>query len=114
MRKWTGSKVMAVAVVLALSVLGGTAAWAADAAAGKDVYGAKCKTCHGADGAGNPGMAKALKVEFKHLGSPEVQKMKDDEFKKIITAGKDKMKPVAGISAADVANVIAFVRTLKK
>ena len=87
---------------------------AGDAAAGKDVYSAKCKTCHGADGAGNAGMAKALKVEFKHLGSAEVQKMSDADLKKVVTAGKDKMKPVAGVAGADLDNLIAFIRSLKK
>lgn len=43
--------------------------WAADVSAGKDVYMTKCKTCHAADGQGNPGLAKAMKVEMRPLGS---------------------------------------------
>lgn len=102
---------MAAVVLLAASSL----AWAAgDAKAGATVYASKCKTCHAADGAGNPGMAKALKVEFKHLGSPEVQKMKDEEWKEVILKGKGKMTKVAGLSEADMANVVAYCRTLKK
>ena len=41
---------------------------AADAAAGKAVYDKSCKSCHGADGAGNPAVAKMMKVEMKALG----------------------------------------------
>lgn len=89
-------------------------AFAADAAAGKTVYNTKCKTCHGADGAGNPGMAKMLKVDMKALGSADVQSKSDDDLKKIITGGAGKMKPVAGVAGADLDNVVAYVRTLKK
>lgn len=114
MRKLNGSLILTLAVLTAFSTLGATGAWAANAAAGKDVYNTKCKSCHGVDGAGNPAIAKMLKVEFRHLGSPEVQKLKDDEIKKRINSGEGKMKPVTGLSHADTDNVTAFVRTLKK
>ncbi len=88
---------------------------AGDATKGKETYTAKCKTCHGADGAGNAGMGKALKVEFKHLGSKEVQAKKDDELKKVVTDGTGKMKALTpALAAADLDNVIAYVRTLKQ
>ncbi|MGA8406645.1 MAG: cytochrome c [Candidatus Acidiferrales bacterium] len=85
-----------------------------DATAGKDIFTKKCKTCHGADGNGNPGVAKLLNVTFTPLSSDEVQKMSDEDIKKIITDGKDKMKPVKDVTDADKDNVIAYVRTLKK
>jgi mono/diheme cytochrome c family protein len=91
-----------------------TSASAADAGAGKDVYLKKCKACHGEDGHGNEGMAKVLKTTITPLESDEVQGKSDADFKTVITQGKGKMKPVAGLSDADVANVIAYVRTLKK
>jgi mono/diheme cytochrome c family protein len=103
-----------VAAALVLMALAITPALAADAAAGHAVYDKKCKVCHGAAGEGNPGMAKALNTTIQPLGSPEVQKMSDADLKKIVTQGKGKMKPPAGLSDADVDNVIAFVRTLKK
>jgi len=87
-------------------------AHAADASAGKEIYGSKCKTCHGADGQGNPGMAKVLKTEIKSLTSADVQSMTDADLKTTITQGKGKMKPVA-VSGADLDNVIAYVRSLK-
>ena len=90
------------------------ALWAADAAAGKTVYGSKCQVCHGPDGAGNPGLAKALGVTFRPLGGPDVQQMSDADIKKVVTAGKGKMKPVSAVASADLDNVVAYVRTLKK
>lgn len=96
------------AAVTAMSAL------AADATAGKAVFDSKCKTCHAADGAGNPGMAKALKVEMKPLGGAEIQAMSDADLKKAVTSGFGKMKPVTSVTGADLDNVIAFVRTLKK
>jgi mono/diheme cytochrome c family protein len=106
--------ILATGVALIGIAVGLPAAGAGDAAAGKDLYMKKCKTCHGADGAGNPGVAKLLNVTFKPLGSEEIQKKSDAEFKKIMTEGKDKMKPVKDLSDADMDNIIAFVRTLKQ
>jgi mono/diheme cytochrome c family protein len=85
---------------------------AGDATAGKVLYEKKCASCHAKDGAGNPGIAKALKVELRHLGSKEVQAKSDDELKKIVTEGTEKKKPVKGLTDDDLANVIAYLRTL--
>lgn len=104
---------VAVALMLVFAVAGPQAA-PGDAAAGKTVYSKKCAMCHGADGVAKESMAKMLKVEIRPLGSKEVQGAKDEEISKIITGGKGKMKPVAGLSDADVANLVAFVRTLKQ
>ena len=85
-----------------------TGAWAADAAAGKAIYNTKCRSCHGADGEGNPSIAKMMKVDLKPLGSSSA------DVKKVITEGQGKMKPVAGVAGADADNVVAFVHSLKK
>ena len=108
--KWLGLVILVVAVVAA------PALWASggNGEAGKAVYDKKCASCHAKDGAGNPGIAKALKVELRHLGSKEVQDQKDDVLKKFITEGTEKKKPVKGLSDEEIANVIAYVRTLKK
>ena len=101
------------AVVGLAAMLTSTTAWAADAAAGKTLFAAKCKTCHGAEGQGNPNLAKMMKVDIKALSAPEIQSMSDADLKKAIKDGKGKMKPVA-LTDAEIDNVVAFVRTLKK
>ena len=85
------------------------AAAAASATDGEGVYAAKCKNCHGADGSGNPQIAKMMNVTMKPLGAQT-----DAEVKTAVTAGVGKMKPITAIPAGDVDNVIAYVHTLKK
>ena len=85
-----------------------------DAAKGQAVYTRACAKCHAADGNGNAAIAKALKVELKPLGGADVQKKSDDQITKDITQGTGKMVKVAGLSADDVTNVIAYVRSLAK
>ena len=109
MKSWMKAGLI-LAVMLALPLL---AVSGGDAEKGKALYGTKCAMCHGADGAGKDAMAKALKVEFKPLGSKEVQAKKDAELKKDILEGNGKMKPVK-LTDEEAANVIAFLRTLKK
>lgn len=92
-------------------------AWLAakgDAAAGKLVYDKKCATCHGAAGEGKDSIAKMMKVELRHLGSKEVQAKNDADLSKVVTEGTGKMKPVKGLTEADLANLSAYLRTLKK
>ena len=84
-------------------------AQAANAAAGQTVYNAKCKMCHAADGSGNLPKAKA-----NPLGGAAAQALTDAQMKAAVTAGTGTMKPVAGVAGADLDNVIAFIRTLKK
>lgn len=100
-------------IVFALAVAAATSSYAADSAAGKAVYDKSCKSCHGPDGAGNPAVAKMMKVDMKDLKSSDVQAMSDDDLKKVITDGKGKMKPIAAASGS-AADVIAYVRTWKK
>ena len=85
-----------------------------DAKAGKAVYTKLCAACHGAEGEGKLALAKALKVEIRHLGSKEVQAKTDAELRKDTVEGIGKMKPVKGMSEKEVADVLAFIRSLKK
>ena len=101
-------QVVGLAAACFLAALWPTGAWAADAAAGKAVYNAKCKACHGNDGEGNPNMAKALKVELKPLSESSA------DVKKVVTEGTGKMRPVASVTGADLDNVVAYVHSLKK
>ena len=98
---------MIVAVVLSSGL-----ALAADLP-GKASYDKACKACHGAEGQGNPAIAKAMKVTLRPLGSKEVQAKSDADLKKDITQGNGKMKPVASLSAKQVDEVVAYLRTLK-
>jgi cytochrome c5 len=105
--KRTVTLVIAICAAAAVSL-------AADAAAGKAVFDKSCKSCHGADGSGNPNIAKMMKVEMRPLGSSEGQAQSDDDLKKIVTDGKGKMRPVASVTGKSVDDVVAYVRTLKK
>jgi len=102
------NKVIGITLVCLLAAICCTGAFAADAAAGKAIYAAKCKACHGAEGEGNPNMAKVLKVDLKPLSSTSA------DVKAVITNGQGKMKPVGGLAGADLDNVVAFVKSLKK
>lgn len=103
-------RTVTIAIILVLVLAG--AAFAADAAAGKTVYLAKCKGCHGVDGAPNATIAKMKGVTMKALGSKEVQAKSNADLKKDSTAGVGKMLPVK-LTDAEADNVVAFVRTLK-
>ena len=78
------------------------------AADGKAVYDQKCKSCHGADGKGNPAIAKMMKVELKPLGAESAE-----DIKEAISKGHGKMKPVNGVSAKQADDVAAYIHTLK-
>ena len=91
-----------------LAVASATAGLAADAAAGKAVYDRACKSCHGADGTGNPAIAKAMKVELK-----DIRQSSDADLKKAVAEGAGKMKPVPSVNAAQTGDVIAYLHSLK-
>jgi mono/diheme cytochrome c family protein len=101
------------ALFLALVASSGVFA-AGNATAGKEVFLKRCAACHADDGNGKKAVADMMKVTIPPLPSKDVQALSDDQIGKVITAGKDKMKPVAGMSAAEVANVVAFIRTFAK
>ena len=100
---------------IVVAVFSLTVAYAAgDAKAGKPVYDQRCKSCHGDTGIANPGIVKMMKVEIPALGSAPVQALSDDELKKVVTDGKNKMPPVKTVTGKSVDDVVAYVRTMKK
>ena len=86
----------------------------AGAPEGKASFASKCQGCHGANGEGKASIAKMFSVTMHPLGSKEIQTKPDADLKKTVTEGHGKMKPVGGLDDKQVADVIAFVRTLKE
>ena len=102
---------LAAALLMPATILaGGTG----NAKAGHEVFAAHCQMCHGPNGAGNPALAKMLKTTIPNLGSKAVQDLSCAQMREVIEKGKGKMSPIHGLSAADINNVIAFVRSLGK
>jgi len=101
------------AIFLALAVSPAVFA-GGDAAGGKDVFMKHCAACHGQDGNGKEAVAKMMKVTIPQLPSKEVQALSDADLTKVITDGKGKMMAMKSLSAADVTNVIAFIRSIAK
>jgi mono/diheme cytochrome c family protein len=91
-----------IAMMLVLLSLPAAAAFAADAAAGKTIFDAKCKMCHGAAGAGGA-MDKA-----SIAGVPE------PTTRSAVHVGKGKMVKMPSIIGDDLDNVAAYVASLKK
>jgi mono/diheme cytochrome c family protein len=98
---------------IAIVFIAGCGLLSAGAPEGKTVFTAKCQPCHGPNGEGKAAIAKMYSVEMHPLASKEIQSKSDADFKKTITAGHGKMKPVSGLSDKQIEDVIAFVRTLK-
>ena len=74
---------------------------------------AKCAMCHGADGKGDTGMGKTMKV--RDLGSADVQGQSDADLNGIITNGKNKMPKYDGKLTKDqISDLVKFIRTLKQ
>jgi cytochrome c6 len=113
MNQYLAGATAALAAILGIA-LAIPAAGAGDANAGKAVYTSKCKICHGADGEGETGYAKAMGLHPAQLGSDAVQSKTDTELKKIILEGSGKMKPIKGLNDTDIDNVIAYVRTFRR
>ena len=101
-------------LILTFVVSTGVLFGAGNAKEGKASYDKACKSCHGADGTPNPAVMKMMKVEMKHLGDPEVQAQSDDKHTDIIKNGVGKMKPIRSLNDTQIADVVAFIKTLKK
>jgi len=74
---------------------------------------AKCAACHGASGMGDTTMGKNMKI--RDLASADVQKQSDADLTTIITKGKGKMPAYDGkLTAAQITDLVKYIRTLKK
>lgn len=81
------------------------------AQSGEATYKAKCQSCHGANGIPNPGLAKLLGV--KPISDPDVQKLTADQMAAAVKNGKGKMKPIAGLTDAQIKDAVTYYRGLK-
>jgi len=105
---------MKIATIASISLAACLGLAHAGAPEGKAVFAAKCQACHGPNGEGKASIAKMFNVTMHRLGSKEIQAQSDADLKKTITEGHGKMKPVGGLDDKQIADVIAFVRTLKE
>ena len=91
-----------------------------DAAAGQPVYVANCATCHGPNGGGDGPLSASLDPSpARHNDGAYMNGLDDAYLTKVIAEGgavvgkSALMAPWAGtLSDQDIANVIAFIRTL--
>ena len=97
------------AVLAATVCLAGSMSFAQSA--GEAVYKSKCQMCHGPNGTPNPAMAKAMGI--KPASDPDIKKLSADQMLASVKNGKGKMKPVAGLSDAQMKDAVAYFRTLK-
>jgi len=96
-------------VVLAAAVLlAGSMCFAEDGAA---IYKSKCAMCHGPTGTPSAGMAKAMGI--KPASDPAIKALTQSQVEAAVKSGKGKMKPVAGLTDAQVKAVSEYFKTLK-
>ena len=105
-----------------------TTALAGDAANGKTLYSQNCESCHGPTGAGDGPTGAALPVKPRDFGTGEFKFDTDGDGKagtdadltNVIKNGAMKyggsplMAPLPHLSDENIADIIAFVRTLQK
>jgi len=97
-------------VVLAVVVSLASAVGFAEAS-GEATYKAKCQSCHGATGTPSAGMAKMMGI--KAASDPDIKKLTEDQMIAAVKNGKGKMKPIAGLTDAQIKDAVAFYRGLK-
>ena len=93
-----------VVLALALSVAGAVCF----AQSGEATYKAKCAMCHGATGTPSAGMAKGMGI--KAASDPAIKHLTVEQMVNAVKNGKGKMKPVAGLSDAQIKAVVAYYR----
>jgi len=118
-----------IAIALAALVAGmAPAAFAGDAAAGKQVYTINCVSCHGDTGKGDGPVGAAIQppprdfstAEFVYDTDGDGEKGSDTDLTNVIKNGAMKyggsplMAPWAILSDDDIANLVAFIRSLKQ
>ena len=103
--RFRSSIVLAAAVLLA-----GSMCFAEDGAA---IYKSKCAMCHGPAGVPSAGMAKMLGI--KPVSDPAMKAVTEAQVENTVRKGSPngKMKPIAGLTDAQVKAVAEYFKTLK-
>jgi mono/diheme cytochrome c family protein len=78
---------------------------------GEATFKAKCQSCHGSNGTPNPGIAKLMGV--KPVSDPEVKKLTVEQMIEVVKNGKNKMKPIKGLTDAQIKEAVLYYRSLK-
>jgi mono/diheme cytochrome c family protein len=89
-------------------------AFAANAEAGKSAYEKTCAGCHGADGKGNPAVAKTLGEKGLNIVSKETTQKSDEVLLKVIAEGAGKMPASKKLTADEQKAVLRYSRSLAK
>jgi mono/diheme cytochrome c family protein len=104
------SKTIRSELVLAVVVcLAGAACFAQSG--GEATYKAKCAMCHGPTGTPSAGMASAMGI--KPASDPAIKALTVDQIIAAIKSGKGKMKPIAGLTDAQIKDAATFYKGLK-
>src|SRR5919109_3881663 len=84
---------------------------AADADTGKATYEKNCAGCHGADGKGNPALAKTLGEKGLNIVGAETKQKSDEALLKIIAEGAGKMPPSKKLTQDEQKAVLRYTRS---
>jgi len=106
------SKLVPIIMGLWIGAIWTPAVFAADAG-GKALFDKSCAGCHGADGKGNPGMAKVLGEKGLNIATKDTAKKSDEQLLKVIAEGSGKM-PASKLSKAEQKQTLGYVRSLAK
>jgi mono/diheme cytochrome c family protein len=87
---------------------------AADADAGKAAYEKNCAGCHGADGKGNPALAKTLGEKELNIVGKETKQKSDEALLKVIAEGAGKMPANKKLTKDEQKAVLQYSRSLAK
>ena len=106
------SKLLPMIMGLWIGAAWAPAVFAADAG-GKALFEKSCAGCHGADGKGNPAMAKVLGDKGLDVTTKETAKKSDEQLLKVIAEGSGKM-PASKLSKDEQRQTLGHVRSLGK
>lgn len=97
--------------VLMLTAAVSLAGALAFADSGEATYKTKCAVCHGATGTPSAGMVKMYGI--KPVSDPAIKALTVAEVTAVVKNGKGKMHAVAGLTDAQIKDVVTYFRSLK-